>query len=97
MAASGHHFRRQRAVEDFVPLLGNQRLDRREVVEPLQHFSVGAVGAAIAALHALRDHSTIGVALFASPPHAAVRAHGDIAWMGRSVFCLVPLRGNVWV
>ena len=50
-----------------------------------------------AALHALRDHSTVGVPLFASPPHTAVRARGDIAWMKRTVFLLVPLRGNVRV
>ena len=80
-----------------MPLLGDQRLNGREVVESRQHLSVGAVRTAVAALHALRNHRTIGVAFFASPPHTAIRARGDIVWMEHAVFLLVPLRGNVRV
>ena len=97
VAARGDHLRRQRAVEALVPLLGDQRLNGREIIEPRQHLSVGAVRAAVAALHALRDHGAVGVPLFASPPHTAVRARGDAARSKRTVFLLVPLRGNVGV
>ena len=80
-----------------MPLFGDQRRCGRKVVEPRQHLSVRAVGTAVAALHALRDHSAVRVPLFALPPHTAVRARSDIAWMKRTVFLLVPLRGNVRV
>ena len=80
-----------------MPLLGDQRRSGREIVEPRQHLSVGAVGTAVAALHALRDHGVVGMASLASPPHTAVRARGDIVWMEHAVFLLVPLRGNVGV
>ena len=72
VASGSHHLRCQRAVEALVPLLGHKRLNSRKVVEPRQHLSVGAVRAAVAALHALRNHGALGMAFFASPPDAAV-------------------------
>lgn len=80
-----------------MPLLGHKRLNSRKVVETRQHLSVSAVRTAVAALHALRDHSAVRVVFFSLPPHAAVRARSDIVWMEHAVFLLVPLRGNVRV
>ena len=59
VAAGGHHLRRQRAVEGLVPLFGDERLNGREIIEPRQHLSVGAVRAAVAPLHALRRLSRL--------------------------------------
>lgn len=55
-----------------MPLLGNERLDGREVVEAYQHLAVRAVGTAVAPLHALCDDGAVGVTFFASPPYGAV-------------------------
>ena len=72
VTSRGHHLRCQRAVEALVPLLGDQRRCGHKIVEPRQHLSVGAVRTAVTALHALRNHGAVGMALFASPPDAAV-------------------------
>ena len=64
-----------------MPLLGNERLDGREVVEAYQHLAVRAVGTAVALLHALCDDDAVGVTFFASPPYGAVLARSHIAWI----------------
>ena len=72
MAPRGHHLRRQRAVEALMPLSADQRLNGCQVVKALQDLAVRTVGAAAAALHALRNHGAERVTLFAAPPDAAV-------------------------
>ena len=87
-----HHFRRERAVERRVPFLCHRRLERCEVIEPCQHLAVRAVGAAAAALRPVRDHSAVGVSLFALPPDAPVGVWGYGLRRQAAVFLRVPLR-----
>ena len=56
VAPRGHHLRRQRTVEALMPLSADQRLNGCQVVKALQDLAVRTVGAAAAALHALRNH-----------------------------------------
>ena len=56
VASGGHHLRRQRTVEALMPLSADQRLNGCQVVKALQDLAVRTVGAAAAALHALRNH-----------------------------------------
>ena len=92
MAPCCHHFRRERAVERWVPFLCHRRVERCEVIEARQHLSVGAVRAATAALRPVRDHSTVGVSLFALPPDAPVGVWGYGLRRQAAVFLRIPLR-----
>ena len=79
-----------------MPLLGNERLDGREVVETRQHLAVRAVGTAVAPLHALRDDGPVGVAVLAAPPDDLVAAGRDVLRRQRCVLLAVPLHREHW-
>ena len=70
-AAAGRHLLRcKAAVARRVPLRGNDRLYRCEVVEAGQNLVVGAIRTIASTPHAVSYNSRIGMSLFAAPPPA---------------------------
>ena len=70
-AAAGRHLLRcKAAVARRVPLRGNDRIYRREVVEAGQNLVVGAIRTIASTPHAVSYNSRIGMSLFAAPPPA---------------------------
>ena len=66
-AAAGRHLLRcKAAVARRVPLRGNDRLYRREVVEAGQNLVVGAIRTIASTPHAVSYNSRIGMSLFRS-------------------------------
>ena len=97
-AAAGRHLLRcKAAVARRVPLRGNDRLYRREVVEAGQNLVVGAIRTIASTPHAVSYNSRIGMSLFAAPPHAAVGAGSHCLRYQSAVFRSVPLRGKLRV
>ena len=96
-AARGNILRREGTVFGGVPFFGDGGLQRGKVVKPCQHFLIGAVGAAAAALGAAGDNCLIVMALFAAPPDFAIAGWGDVFRREGAVFCWVPLTRNVRV
>ena len=96
-AAGGDVLRGEGAVFGGVPFFGDGGFQRGEVVEPCQHFLIGTVGAAAAALGAAGDDRLIVMVLFAAPPDFAIAGWGDVFRRKRTVFCWVPLTRDVGV
>ena len=97
-AAAGRHLLRcKAAVARRVPLRGNDRLYRREVVEAGQNLVVGAIRTIASTPHAVSYNSRIGMSLFAAPPHAAVGAGSHQLRRQSAVFLSVPLGGKLRV
>lgn len=96
-AARGDVLRGEAAIFGGMPFFGDGGFQRGEVVEPCQHFLIGAVGAAAAALGAAGDNCLVVVALFAAPPDLAIAGWGDVFRREGAVFCGVPLARNVRV
>ena len=96
-AAWGDVLRREGTVFGGVPFFGDGGFQRGKVVKPCQHFLIGAVGAAAAALDAAGDNGLIVVALFAAPPHFAIAGWGDVFRRKRAIFRGVPLARDVGV
>lgn len=89
--------RREGTVFGGVPFFGDGGLQRGKVVKPCQHFLIGAVRTAAAALGAAGDNCLIVMALFAAPPDFAIAGWGDVFRREGAVFCWVPLTRNVRV
>ena len=97
-AAAGRHLLRcKAAVARRVPLRGNDRLYRREVVEAGQNLVVRAIRTIASTPHAVSYNSRIGMSLFAAPPHAAVGAGSHQLRRQSAVFLSVPLGGKLRV
>lgn len=86
VATRHHHPRGEIAVERGVPLGGDLRLDRHQVVEARQDFPVGAVRTACAARCAGSDDRRIAVSFFAPPPDLAVAGGRDLLRRQSSIF-----------
>lgn len=96
-AAGSDVLRREGTVFGGVPFFGDGWIKRGEIVEPCQHFLIGAVGASAAALGAAGDDRLIVMVLFAAPPDFAIAGWGDVFRRKRAVFCWVPLTRDVGV
>lgn len=96
-AARGDVLRGEGTVFRRVPFFGDSRIEGGKVVEPCQHFLIGTVGAAAAALGAAGDNCLIVVALFAAPPHFAIAGWSDVFRCEGTIFCRVPLTRDVRV
>lgn len=96
-AAWGDVLRGQAAVFSGMPFFGDGGFQRGEVVEPCQHFLIGTVGAAAAALGAAGDDGLVVMALFAAPPDFAIAGWGDVFRRKRAIFRGVPLARDVGV
>ena len=97
-AAAGRHLLRcKAAVARRVPLRGNDRIYRREVVEAGQNLVVGSIRTIASTPHAVSYNSRIGMSLFAAPPHAAVGAGSHCLRYQSAVFLSVPLGGKLRV
>lgn len=96
-AAGGDVLRGEGAVFRGVPFFGHCRVEGSEVVEPCQHFFIGTVGAAAAALGAAGDDGLVVVAPLAAPPNLFVAGWGDVFRRKGAVFGGVPLARDVRV
>lgn len=96
-AAWSDVLRREGTVFRRVPFFGDSRIEGGKVVEPCQHFLIGTVGAAAAALGAAGDNCLIVVALFAAPPYFAIAGWGDLRWQQGTIFFRMPFSGEVRV
>lgn len=96
-AAWGDILRGEAAIFGGMPFLGDGGLQRGEVVETWQHFLIGTVGAAAAALGAAGDDCLVVVAFVTAPPDFAIAGWGDVFRREGAVFCGVPLAHNVRV
>lgn len=96
-AAWGDILRGEAAIFGGMPFLGDGGLQRGEVVETWQHFLIGTVGAAAAALGAAGDDCLVVVAFVTAPPDFAIAGWGDVFRREGAVFCGVPLTRNVRV
>lgn len=85
------------AVFGGMPLFGDGRIARGQIVEAGKHSFVGAVGTATVALGAAGDDSLILMAFVADPPDFLVAGGGDVVWGEGAVFGWVPLAGDVWI
>lgn len=96
-AARGDVLRGEGTVFRRVPFFGDSRIEGGKVVEPCQHFLIGTVGAAAAALGAAGDDGLVVVAPLAAPPNLFVAGWGDVFRRKGAVFGGVPLARDVRV
>ena len=85
------------AVLGWVPLFGDGRIARGQIVEAGKHSFVGAVGTAAVALGATGDYGLILVPLIAAPPDFAIAGGSDVVRRQRSVFRRMPLASDVGI
>ena len=85
------------AVFGGMPLFGDGRIARGQIVEAGKHSFVGAVGTATVALGATGDYGLILVPLIAAPPDFAIAGGSDVVRRQRSVFRRMPLAGDVGI
>ena len=79
-----------------MPFGGDPGMQGGQIVEALQHFAIGAVGA-VAAVGPGRDHRLEAVAPGAEPPGLAVAGGGDLPGRQGAVALLVPLGGQLGI
>lgn len=96
-AAGGDVLRGEGAIFGGVPFFGDGGFQRGEVVEPCQHFLIGTVGAAAAALGAAGDDGLVVVAPLAAPPHFAIAGWSGVFRRKRAIFRGVPLARDVGI
>ena len=97
-AAAGRHLlRREAAVKGWMPLRGNDRLYRREVVEAGQNLAVGAVRAIAFPVHTVGDDRTEGMSSVTEPPHAAIGICAHRLRRQRTVLFPIPLFSKLWM
>ena len=95
-APTGHILRRQSSVERRMPLRGDVRIQRCQIVISLQHrlSSTNRASALVDSGSGLHDCLPFVTAGFASPPCFAVGICSDVRWGHVRVFRRMPLGGN---
>ena len=88
---------REWAVEGWVPLGCNFRIEGGEIVEAWEHFFICAIWTTAVALGTAGNDGLILVAFVADPPDFFVAGGGDMVWGEGAVFGRVPLAGDVWI
>ena len=91
VAADRYHFRRQAAVEGWVPLGRHGRRLGGKVIEAGKDLPSRAVGTAHPLLHPWENGGSPGVAQGASPPDLAQGARSYLLGRQRGVFLGIPL------
>ena len=88
---------REWAVESWVPLGCNFRIEGGEIVEAWEHFFICAIWTSAVALGTAGNDGLILMAFVADPPDFFVAGGGDVVWGEGAVFGRVPLTGDVWI
>lgn len=88
---------REWAVEGWVPLGCNFRIEGGEIVEAWEHFFICAIWTTAVALGTAGNDGLILMAFVADPPDFLVAGRGDVVWGEGAVFGWVPLAGDVWI